>query len=100
MILSARPLHGIGDTIEMLLKHRKEQCVLVGEVLIQRADRYSRPLGDASCGQLIRTSREQNLNSGLGNGIDGDRRSRLDRRFSWVQRGSELRTHNANCKPE
>jgi hypothetical protein len=54
MAPSACALHGIGDMIQMLLQHRKKQGVLVGEVLIQRADRYSRPLGNTGCGQLIR----------------------------------------------
>src|SRR5204862_5282258 len=33
-----------------------------------------------------RTYREQNLNGGFGNAVHGDRRPRLDRRFSWLQR--------------
>src|SRR5262245_63087444 len=100
MILSACALHGLGDMIEVLLEHGKEQRVLVGEVLIQGADRYSRPLGNAGCGQLVGADGEQNLNGGFGNGVDGDRRSRLDRRFSWLQGGSRVRRHNENYKPE
>src|SRR6266850_1205831 len=100
MTLSACLLHGIGNMIQVLLQHRKEQGVLVGEVLIQRADRDSRPLSNTGCGQLIRAYREQNLNGGFGNRVDGDRRPRLDRPFSYFQRGSRFCTHNANCKPE
>jgi hypothetical protein len=82
MTLSACSLHGIGDMIQMLLQHREKQGVLVGEVLIQRADRYARPLSNTGCGQLIRAYCELNLNGGFGNRVDGDRRSRLDRPFS------------------
>src|SRR5436309_3273458 len=41
------------------LRNRLGRLRLVREVLIQRADRYSRPLSNTGGGQLIRAYREQ-----------------------------------------
>lgn len=80
-------LNGLGYFAEVVFEYGAEQSLLVGIVLVERADGHASPLGDARCRQALRPFAEQNLNGRLMNGRHGRHRPRLRRRFPWVQCG-------------
>jgi hypothetical protein len=59
-----------------------EEGALVGEVLIERADGDASAQGDAGGGEALFTDGDQNLKSGLENGVDTGRGAGLDGRFA------------------
>ena len=81
------------DPVDVPPEHRIEQHLLVLEVLVQRADRYPRALGHPGGGQLAPAVEQQNLKRCFENGVDGDPRARLLRRFTGRCGPSGVRFH-------
>src|SRR5262249_47749166 len=75
----------------MLLDQRSDQCRLVREVLVQRADRYPGGLGDEVGGEAIEAALDQNASRRFQDRVDGRPAARLARSFSG--RGPDLALH-------
>ena len=97
-LFAADALDGLGDIVEVMAHGGLQEGALVGEVLVEGADRDAGARGDAGGGEALLADVAKNLNGGLEKGVDAGRGACLDGRFAGRERGrgscGQMRTPN------
>lgn len=80
----SRGLDKFNDVIQVAAQRGLKQRALVREVLVERAHGDASALRDEGCSELLFPNGDQNLKSGLQDGVDRHAGTRLNRHFSWL----------------